>query len=242
MPVKKHKEVLFPKEAEPSVNILMASALHTLLDSEKESRSPWSSSTGYRLGSSNQRQLFPFQTLTEQPTVYNVSIRRTSGDRFDVAVTSGHSTTVHSVVRASLLSTTTLRLETNSGISTYSVVPDKSALQSSTSQSSVDRIHVFHNGQRTTLQTPAPIWLKEFEKENTSASSGGIKAPMPSLVVDVRVSVGSLAEKGQVVVVLESMKTEMKLRANFSGIVKTVNCKRGDMVAEGQELVLITEE
>jgi len=64
---------------------------------------------------------------------------------------------------------------------------------------------------------------------------------MPSLVVDVRVTVGSKIEKGQVVVILESMKTEMKLSAISTGTVKSVNCKKGDMVAEGEELVFITE-
>jgi 3-methylcrotonyl-CoA carboxylase alpha subunit len=79
-------------------------------------------------------------------------------------------------------------------------------------------------------------------EEAAAASSGGIKAPMPSLVVDVRVSVGSNVEKGQVVVVLESMKTEIVLRADRSGLVKGVNCKHGDMVAEGAELVHIQED
>lgn len=60
---------------------------------------------------------------------------------------------------------------------------------------------------------------------------------MPSLVVEVKVKVGDKVEKGQAVVVLESMKTETVLRASVDGVVKVVGCKNGEMVEEGRELV-----
>lgn len=60
---------------------------------------------------------------------------------------------------------------------------------------------------------------------------------MPSVVVEVKVSVGDKVEKGQAVVVLESMKTETVLRAEVDGIVKSVGCAKGEMVEEGRELV-----
>lgn len=64
---------------------------------------------------------------------------------------------------------------------------------------------------------------------------------MPSLVVELRVKVGDVVEKGQAVVVLESMKTETVLRAETAGTVKAVGCKNGEMVEEGRELVDIEE-
>ena len=60
---------------------------------------------------------------------------------------------------------------------------------------------------------------------------------MPSLIVEVKVKVGDKVEKGQAVVVLESMKTETVLRASVDGVVKAVGCKNGEMVEEGRELV-----
>lgn len=60
---------------------------------------------------------------------------------------------------------------------------------------------------------------------------------MPSLVVEVKVTVGDKVEKGQVVVVLESMKTETVIRSEVAGIVKAVGCTKGEMVEEGRELV-----
>ena len=62
---------------------------------------------------------------------------------------------------------------------------------------------------------------------------------MPSLVVDVRVKLGDRVEKGQAIIVLESMKTETVLRADVAGVVKAVGCKNGEMVEEGRELVEI---
>lgn len=65
---------------------------------------------------------------------------------------------------------------------------------------------------------------------------------MPSLVVEVKVSIGDRVEKGQPVVVLESMKTETVLRAEVAGVVDAVACAKGEMVEEGRELVNIKED
>lgn len=65
---------------------------------------------------------------------------------------------------------------------------------------------------------------------------------MPSVVVEVRVSEGDRVEKGQPVVILESMKTETVLRAPADGVVKSIGCTKGEMVEEGRELVDIEEE
>ena len=71
------------------------------------------------------------------------------------------------------------------------------------------------------------------------AGKGALKAPMPSLVIEVKVNVGDKVEKGQAVVVLESMKTETVLRAEVDGVIKVIGCKNGEMVEEGRELVSI---
>lgn len=65
---------------------------------------------------------------------------------------------------------------------------------------------------------------------------------MPSVVVEVKVQVGEKVEKGQAVVILESMKTETVMRAEVDGVVKAVGCKKGEMVEEGRELVDIEVE
>lgn len=106
----------------------------------------------------------------------------------------------------------------------------------------MERLHIFASGHRKiTLVVSTPNWLLSLGGDVLSAGKGALKAPMPSLVVDVRVKVGDRVEVGQAVVVLESMKTETVLRANTAGIVKAVGCKNGEMVEEGRELVDIEQ-
>jgi 3-methylcrotonyl-CoA carboxylase alpha subunit len=106
----------------------------------------------------------------------------------------------------------------------------------------MERLHVFSaSGVKTTLAIPPPAYVLSLGKDVLSASKGALRAPMPSLVVEVKVSVGDRVEKGQPVVVLESMKTETVLRAEVSGVVSAVGCVKGDMVEEGRELVDIKD-
>jgi 3-methylcrotonyl-CoA carboxylase alpha subunit len=48
--------------------------------------------------------------------------------------------------------------------------------------------------------------------------------------------------RGQIMVVLEAMKTVFRLAAPSDGIVATVSCQVGDSVIEGQLLVSFAEE
>jgi len=89
------------------------------------------------------------------------------------------------------------------------------------------------------LTIPSPGWLVSLEQDAEKSKGGGMRAPMPSLVVDVKVAVGDHIKKGQAVVVLESMKTETVLRAESDATVISVACAKGDMVDEGKELVVL---
>jgi len=64
-----------------------------------------------------------------------------------------------------------------------------------------------------------------------------IAAIMAGNVWKVIVSVGENIEKGQDVVILESMKMEIPIAAEASGIVKEIHVKEGDFVNEGDILL-----
>ena len=106
----------------------------------------------------------------------------------------------------------------------------------------MERLHLFVDGRKTSLVLPSPKWLLSLGGNILNAAKGALKAPMPSLVVEVRVKVGDKVDKGQAVVVLESMKTETVLRTDIAGIVRAVGCKKGEMVEEGRELIDIGDE
>lgn len=69
-----------------------------------------------------------------------------------------------------------------------------------------------------------------------------IDAPMPGLVVEVKVSPGDRVEAGQAVAIVEAMKMQNELSASDAGIVEEVHVKQGDAVASGQLLVTLTAE
>jgi len=70
-------------------------------------------------------------------------------------------------------------------------------------------------------------------------SSGEVRAPMPGQIVDVRVEAGAVVKKGDVLLVLEAMKTQQPFAAPFDGTVSRLEVGKGDQVADGALLALV---
>lgn len=68
-----------------------------------------------------------------------------------------------------------------------------------------------------------------------------VVAPMPGKIIKTLVSPGKTVKAGEVVVVMQAMKMEYSLKAEVSGIVRSVNCKEEDQVQLGKLLVQLTE-
>ncbi len=62
-------------------------------------------------------------------------------------------------------------------------------------------------------------------------------APMPGRVIDVLVRPGDSVTRGDVLLVLEAMKVQMRLVAPRNGMVEAVRVALGDLVDDGAELV-----
>ncbi len=78
------------------------------------------------------------------------------------------------------------------------------------------------------------------QRKQASAGHGDVKSPMPGVVVKVLVQEGTAVEKGEAVVVMESMKMQMELRATVGGIVSSVCVQPGARVEKGAVLVKVT--
>jgi 3-methylcrotonyl-CoA carboxylase alpha subunit len=203
--------------------------------------SPWISLGARRFGGERYERLITLQTVSPslQTTVRTIT---TSSGTFDVTVSSPTGEIVFTSVPGSLADPSTLLSTLNGAKLRTTIVSQPSPMpppNSSASTSIAERLHIFYHGRKTTLVLPAPAWLQEKGKAVSNAGKRGVKAPMPSLIVEVKVDIGDKVETGQAIVILESMKTETVLRADGAGTVKSIGCHKGEMVEEGKELVEI---
>ncbi|MBL7849774.1 MAG: biotin/lipoyl-binding protein [Cyclobacteriaceae bacterium] len=80
-----------------------------------------------------------------------------------------------------------------------------------------------------------------MEKMGMHAAGGSkvnsVKAPMPGLIIDLRVQAGDEVKPGDPLLILEAMKMENILKSPGAGIVKKVKIKKGDSVEKGQVLI-----
>ncbi len=87
----------------------------------------------------------------------------------------------------------------------------------------------------------------EREKRLKAAAGGGVaeggelhlKAPMPGLVVAIPITEGQEVKKGQVLIILESMKMQNELKSPRDGVVERVRVKPGESVEQKQTLLSI---
>ncbi len=80
---------------------------------------------------------------------------------------------------------------------------------------------------------------KRLRRKTEDRSAGSLMAPMPGLVIKVLVKQGETVERGQTLVVLESMKMQMQLRAAIDGVVAAIAVEDGKQVEKGTLLVKV---
>jgi glutaconyl-CoA/methylmalonyl-CoA decarboxylase subunit gamma len=85
---------------------------------------------------------------------------------------------------------------------------------------------------------PAPLPKAKGPSAPAAAGDGRVlSAPMPGVVLAVRVKAGDKVKRGQEVCLLESMKMELNILAAADGVVKKVFVSQGQNVAHGAVLV-----
>ena len=93
-----------------------------------------------------------------------------------------------------------------------------------------------------------PAKVEDEREKRLKTSVGGkvqesgefqLKAPMPGLVVALPVKEGQQIEKGQVLVILKSMKMQNELKSPRAGKVEHVRVKAGESVEQRQLLLSI---
>ena len=97
-----------------------------------------------------------------------------------------------------------------------------------------DRIHLTAAGTTTTFGLVPRFPVPELE-----APTGGLLAPMPGRILDVRTTVGDMVAAGQTLLVLEAMKMEHHMTAPFNGTVTEVHVAADDQVENGTVLMVV---
>lgn len=77
------------------------------------------------------------------------------------------------------------------------------------------------------------------EKAEVKTLKGAIYPPMPGKIISVKVKSGDKVKKGEILLILEAMKMQNEIRAEFEGIVKEVKVKNGDAVSANDVLVVV---
>ena len=102
------------------------------------------------------------------------------------------------------------------------------------------RIEGLGDGRGPVPAGDAPPVRATVQESPSTGSAKAVKAftsPMPGVVVSVAVVVGDVLVTGDEICVLEAMKMQQTLRADWSGTVGTVHVQSGQQVLDGDPIV-----
>lgn len=133
-----------------------------------------------------------------------------------------------------------------SGQSFHSLLLDGRSYETQVRSSDAERTEVVVNGRTYQTRLIAGPGIEEDDdaaragdQSRGPASETWVKAPLPGLLVEARVSNGDHVNEGDVVVVLESMKMHLELRAPRAGVVSALETQAGQEVDLDQVLAII---
>ncbi|MFZ5912554.1 MAG: biotin/lipoyl-containing protein [Chloroflexota bacterium] len=93
-----------------------------------------------------------------------------------------------------------------------------------------------------------PVRVEDEREKRLRAAAGSsvseagefhLKSPMPGMVVSIPVEEGQAVEKGQVLVILESMKMQNELKAPRAGTIHRIRVRAGESVEQKQTLLSV---
>jgi biotin carboxyl carrier protein len=93
-----------------------------------------------------------------------------------------------------------------------------------------------------------PVTVEDEREKRLRAAAGGgvaetgefhLRAPMPGLVVAIPVAEGQPVKKGQVILILESMKMQNEIKSPREGTIGRIRVKAGETVEQKQTLLSV---
>jgi biotin carboxyl carrier protein len=103
-----------------------------------------------------------------------------------------------------------------------------------------DMVHVHCRGRSYALRFVDP--LVAFAGVGDQSGQNVTRAPMPGVVVSVKVAPGDTVLAGMILMVIESMKLETSIRAPHDGVVGSVLVSVGDSFDRDAVLITLSQE
>ncbi len=94
-----------------------------------------------------------------------------------------------------------------------------------------------------TIRTPAPAAPPQKPEASPPPVAQGmgepILAPIPGLILEIKVKIGDTVSAGQSIAVLEAMKMENSLTTHVAGTVKEIRVEKGSEVSTGDIIMVV---
>jgi biotin carboxyl carrier protein len=84
--------------------------------------------------------------------------------------------------------------------------------------------------------------VPRFVVRGVDIAAGGLTAPMPGAIIDVRVTLGQHVDAGETLVVMEAMKMEHVITAPTTGTVTAIFVSTGQQVDNGAVLLTLEDD
>lgn len=89
----------------------------------------------------------------------------------------------------------------------------------------------------TSVTHPVQPVEKAADPLKSSAQPMKVLAPIPGVIVEIKVHEGDLVQYGQELCILEAMKMKNSIRSNRDGTIEKILVSEGDQVQQSQELI-----
>jgi biotin carboxyl carrier protein len=92
---------------------------------------------------------------------------------------------------------------------------------------------------RTADSSAKPPAMQTAAAMSPNLGGGAVVAPIPGLILQIKVKIGDVVSAGQVVAIMEAMKMENNISSNISGTVTSIRAGEGSQVTTGDVIMLI---